>query len=60
MNKEVTVLDLMELTDKYMQSFLHRKVKESWTPRGSIDQTLMYEWKVSGGDLGNGVVTTGS
>jgi len=47
MKKEDTVLDLMELTDKYIWRRLHRKVKESWKQRESIDQTRMDEWKVS-------------
>ena len=42
-NKEVTVLDLMELADKYIWRSLYRKVKEGWNQRGRIDETLMDE-----------------
>ena len=47
MTRKDTVLDLMELTDKYVWRTLHRKVKESWNQRESIDQTLMNERKLS-------------
>lgn len=60
-DKEDTVLDLIELTGKYVWRTLHRRVK-SRNQKGSIDQTLMNERKLSGWSAGEqcGVVVAGA